>query len=173
MLVDHKMARHSRAALHQQLEKWDGIGMGMAWHRPSPTTDRTELRPVRWALAWAVWVAAPCPKLPSQCLGPCSCVGWSSPPPPSPQGSTASSVIAWCTQIRSGVSGNKTPERCLRIVGLRADSEGRRSNFTPQWTHDMTAIGQGVNDLSSDSHTVLGLVAIPQAFAGFWWCLHA
>lgn len=139
VLVDHRMARHSGASQQQHLQEWDGIGVDMAWRRPSPTTDRTELRSacqVGLGLGSRSLPQALSHTLPD-CLAcrPRPMLVLAHPP-------GVDCVMGWM-QIRSGVSGNKAPETMSCAVGLRADSEGRRSNSTPSRMHVMTAIGRG------------------------------
>lgn len=122
----------------------------VGWHRMAmaPAQQRIEpsFRPVRWALAWAgrgsrFLAQAPLPK-----PRPRVAAGWSvclSPPRCAPRGRLRHRLLADWTQIRPGVSGNKSPDRCFEWVGVRADSEGRLSNSTPQRMHVMTAIGWG------------------------------
>lgn len=50
-------------------------------------------------------------------------------------------------------------------VGVRADSEGRLSNSTPQRTHVMTAIGWGAVVYLRTRKQIRALLPFPQAFS--------
>lgn len=153
------VARHSRAAQQQQPQKWDGI----AWHGPSPTTDRTELSACQVGLGFGQAGAgrgsrslpqAPLPQprpmlLTPMCLGP-----------------GVVCVIGCCAQYDLELAGTRNPDRCLERAGVRADSGGRPSNSTSGSFHVMTAIGCEAVVCVRTRKVVGALLPFPQAFSG-------